>query len=489
MYCYMRKCMIYNVYLIVLLSLFSCTSEIDKPDSSDRKINEKYRFIYDAVKEGPEFEYFKYEVTDWRSIVSKHPFDTPKIPALGWKVMGPFISLYHAYRLTNDSYFSELLGEMTEELVKSRDDIRNVISWNGKIYPLWASGRRSHNAYFEIKDIYGKVCAIVDFHGSGFDDTYVSLKPHGEEFDFLIENNNQKYELLNVSLTSFENALNDIDWTVYVSPLPGNKVLSVRILDENNIYLKDEKHTPLSSYYVPHLANNAIIINLLINYYNINPSANKKYEKIIAESVDELLALFLCDLSDNMCCFNSPLNSPCFYGGGSVLPFNEQFVFCETLARWYAATGNKMYLDILKKWRNYFMSCLIPLKDGYVWKYWEDPSGTVNWMETENYGAIDIPALMVIKYNTDVFSNDDIRLIISALSKYLIKNDSGNIFTATGFSFERYRDGLPNIAYLTLKEFWPGIKDVFAMEDILISHNWMECVDYMFFSENSLEKY
>ncbi|RGX76877.1 O-antigen ligase family protein [Bacteroides fragilis] len=178
------KCMIYNVYLIVLLSLFSCASEIDKSDFSDRKIDEKYRFIYDAVKEGPEFEYFKYEVTDWRSIVSKHPFDTPKIPALGWKVMGPFISLYHAYRLTNDSYFSDLLGEMTEELVKSRDDIRSVVSWNGKIYPLWASGRRSHNAYFEIKDIYGKVCAIVDFHGSGFDDTYVSLKPHGEEFDF-----------------------------------------------------------------------------------------------------------------------------------------------------------------------------------------------------------------------------------------------------------------------------------------------------------------
>ena len=84
MYCYMRKCMIYNVYLIVLLSLFSCASEIDKSDFSDRKIDEKYRFIYDAVKEGPEFEYFKYEVTDWRSIVSKHPFDTPKIPALGW---------------------------------------------------------------------------------------------------------------------------------------------------------------------------------------------------------------------------------------------------------------------------------------------------------------------------------------------------------------------------------------------------------------------
>ena len=91
-------------------------------------------------------------------------------------------------------------------------------------------------------------------------------------------------------------------------------------------------------------------------------------------------------------------------------------------------------------------------------------------METENYGAIDIPALMVIKYNTNIFSNDDIRFIISALSKYLVKIDSENVFTATGFSFERYRNGLPNIAYLTLKEFWPGIKDVFAMEKVREYH-------------------
>ena len=166
------------LFVCLCFVLFGC-SDFDSRKEADTipSIDEKYRFAYDAIESGPDYEYFKYPVTDWKSIVTMHPFDSPGTPSLGWKIMGPFMALYHLYKLTSDEIILKLLGDMTEEIIKCRDDNRNIVSWNGTVYPLWASGRRSNNAYYEIKNDKGKVCAIIDFHGSGFDEDYISIIP------------------------------------------------------------------------------------------------------------------------------------------------------------------------------------------------------------------------------------------------------------------------------------------------------------------------
>ena len=483
------------LFVCLCFVLFGC-SDFDSRKEADTipSIDEKYRFAYDAIESGPDYEYFKYPVTDWKSIVTMHPFDSPGTPSLGWKIMGPFMALYHLYKLTSDEIILKLLGDMTEEIIKCRDDNRNIVSWNGTVYPLWASGRRSNNAYYEIKNDKGKVCAIIDFHGSGFDEDYISIIPtSNNNFDLVINSKAKEYRVVNTSLSTLENDIQNVDWSVYVSPLPNNKVLSAKVIDDTDTAVRRDINSLLSSYYVPNLVNNAIIINLLINYYNSikgkDSLITQRYYNLISESISALLDLYMHSMNEHTCCFTSPKNSPCYYGGGSVLPFNEQFYFVEALARWYRITKDEKYYSCMKGWRFYFLSKLIPYKNGYVWKYWDDPSGTVTWFETENYGSIDIPALMIAKYNTDIFSDEDIQKATSCLIENLVIVKEELVQTATDFSFRKYQDKLPDVAYLTLKDYWPELPTMFLNHFDSETSNWIEHVNYLFYLENSLIDY
>lgn len=474
--------------------LISCSDSESEKEVNGSHINEKYRFAYDAIERGPDYEYFKYSVTDWKSIVTMHPFDTPGTPSLGWKIMGPFMSLYHLYRLTDDEAILKLLGDMTEEIIKCRDDNRNIVSWNGVVYPLWASGRRSNNAYYEIKNVKDKTCAIIDFHGSGFDEDYISVIPaNNNHFDLVINSKAKEYRVVNTSLSTLEDDIQNVDWSVYVSPLPNNKVLSARVIGDVDTAVRMDINSLLSSYYVPNLVNNAIIINLLINYYNSingkNSLVAQRYYSLITESIGALLDLYMHSVDEYTCCFNSPKNSPCYYGGGAALPFNEQFYFVEALARWYKVTKDVQFYSCLSGWRGYFLSNLIPYKNGYVWKYWNDPSETVTWLETENYGSIDIPALMITKYSTDIFSDADIQKVTSCLIENLVIVENERVQTASDFSFRRYLDKLPNTAYLTLKDYWPELPIVFLNYFDPGLCNWMEHVNYLFYLECDLAQY
>lgn len=136
-----------------------------------------------------------------------------------------------------------------------------------------------------------------------------------------------------------------------------------------------------------------------------------------------------------------------------------------------------------------FLSNLIPYKNGYVWKYWDDPSGTVTWFETENYGSIDIPALMIAKYNTDIFSDEDIQKATSCLIENLVIVKEELVQTATDFSFRKYQDKLPDVAYLTLKDYWPELPTMFLNHFDSETSNWIEHVNYLFYLENSLIDY
>lgn len=118
-----------------------------------------------------------------------------------------------------------------------------------------------NNAYYEIKKLKVKYAAIIDFHGSGFDEDYISIIPtSNNNFDLVINSKAKEYRVVNTSLSTLENDIQNVDWSVYVSPLPNNKVLSAKVIDDTDTAVRRDINSLLSSYYVPNLVNNAIII-------------------------------------------------------------------------------------------------------------------------------------------------------------------------------------------------------------------------------------
>ncbi len=61
--------------------------------------------------------------------------------------------------------------------------------------------------------------------------------------------------------------------------------------------------------------------------------------------------------------------------------------------------------------------------------------------------------------------------------------------TATDFSFRKYQDKLPDVAYLTLKDYWSELPTMFLNHFDSETSNWMEHVNYLFYLENSLIDY
>lgn len=55
------------LFVCLCFVLFGC-SDFDSRKEADTipSIDEKYRFAYDAIESGPDYEYFKYPVTDWK---------------------------------------------------------------------------------------------------------------------------------------------------------------------------------------------------------------------------------------------------------------------------------------------------------------------------------------------------------------------------------------------------------------------------------------
>ena len=114
-------------------------------------------------------------------------------------------------------------------------------------------------------------------------------------------------------------------------------------------------------------------------------------------------------------------NSPAHLGGGKILPWNQQFPLVAAMANFAAAENDSEYKKYVGEFCDYFLSNVSKTPTGYLWKYWNEPSGNAVYNETTNYSGIDINSIYSI-YKTGLgFGKNDIEQIAATIDKRILQ--------------------------------------------------------------------
>ena len=311
------------------------------------------------------------------------------------------------------------------------------MAWNGKIYPLWGSTSRYNGAFFPLIDEQGNRIGSIEFHGIHHDQTTVSIKrKSGQYFDLTINDKNKAYLLQDLTLNSIEKRVSEeIDWSYYGSPLEDNRVVKITLHESNLKNLPIECEGSLvNSMNVPNVVFSGLILKPMAQTYielkRLNDPQAKKYKEIMEETIDALIELTWQEKESEYGFFKNPDNSPSFLGGNQILPWNQQVPLVAAMAILGAEEGNDYYKLVVKKWSNYFLKHVEKTKKGYVWKYWEDPTETITWSESTNYGGIDVEGIYIIYASGIAFNDTDMQEITNTIRYQVLGKDrtvSGDI--------------------------------------------------------------
>ncbi|MDD7885923.1 hypothetical protein [Flavivirga sp. 57AJ16] len=460
-----------------------------KTDSNDFSLD----FMDKIFRQKPDENFYEYNIGSWKTLIQDYKFDYPGLPDLAWKTRSTLEAFFLLYKLSSNNKSADFHIMLTDDLIKTRDDKRGIIAWNGRIYKCWSSGNRYNYGYYNLKDKRGKIIGIFEFKDAKIDQCYISLmksKTYPNNFDIVINNlrNGKIFKLENTNLFNLEEDVKKIEWNSYVSNNIKNRVVNYVSKNYNinsKIELEEIQMERINSYYVPSIDVNAIHINSLINSYLILKERKelrklKKYHKYIEESIEANTKLYLKE-NERECYFSYPKDAKTFMGGGIVYPFNKQFSYVAMLSRWYKITGDDFIYKIINKWKNYFLSKVEKSNHGLVWRYWDDPTSTITRYETQNYGSHDIKYLMTIYENCDIFSKGDIIKLTKAIKENLITCNPNKVRTKTAFDFKWSSDQLPNINYLALGGGWNDLFECYKWHVDINSLYWADRVAIIYY--------
>lgn len=476
-----------NVFIIMLCFIvIGCNTDSAKNylQREDYSILLKEK-IYDGFNRGPIQEDYEYNITsDWISTITNHPYYALNQPHLAWKVSWILEGMIYAYKATGDDIFLKKSLFMYEELLKRRDVNENRTAWDGKLYPLWGSTSRYNGATFQLIDKNDNKIGSIDFYGGNHDQTMVAIRhksSQGNCFDLIIKHVGELKEIKNVTLSSLEKRVHDeIEWSYYGSPLKNNKVVkaSINCKDLNAMPVECEL-TLVDNINVPTVIHSALILEPMVDTYielnKLKHPLTNKYKTLIEEMFDTLLDL-AWQLQGNNGYFREPLNSPTFLGGGKILPWNQQIVLVAAIAKYAKEENNEYYMQIVTKWSNNFLEHIEKTDRGYLWKYWEEPTGTITWYESTNYGGIDVDSIYAI-YNTGIaFSDEDMNEIAKTISLRIIGED-GTVSPRIDGKTKRGDIANQLFRYLPYTKRIPKIIDILKKQDM----NWAEASKMLYY--------
>lgn len=474
------------------------TSACSDPKNESYDVDEKrlITLIYNGVEAGPDPKMFEYPVDGtWASTVKNHPYYAYNQPHLCWKTAWVLDGFYYAYASTRDPIFRDKFIELVNELLKRRDSSQNMVSWNGKIYPVWGGTSRYHAAKFDLVDITGKNKGILFFHTVHNDQTEVSIKNvRGPNFDIEISHKEKTYTINDVTLEKLDSRLKaEIEWTIYQSPLPGNRVVEFLRFSghsEPEEPLIERSRSLVTNITVPELVINGIVLRPMMLMYRLLKHNGEEtlaltLKQPIQEAINAFLPITWHDLGTLGGYFKKPDNSPTVYGGGCIDPWNQQADFVATIAILAEDSEDAYLSSIVQKWATYFISKIEKTERGYLWRYWDDPLGNITWYDSTNYAGIVVNAVIEI-YNTGIaFTNHDILELATMLNKRILSPDNSEKISnridgsGAGHTSALYR-------YLGLIRFTPKIRNVLISSDKLDPDGirWDQAARLLYFIRN-----
>ena len=380
--------------------------------------------MYDGFKAGPPQQKYIYPVTgSWTNTVTNYSYDTPGQAHLGWKVSWVLEGLDYAYRATGDRQFLETSIEMFDALLAVRDDNIGRTAWDGSIYPLWGSISRYNGATFPLTDDSGTIVARLIFHCQSNDQTQVAIiNVNGEKFDLKIKHGTTEYTLNGVTLATLKSRVEkEINWTYYGSPLAGKKVVTAEVADDPLATPKAVSYTRVENTNVPTVIHTALVLEPMVNAYIAMKAEGypqcDRYEQEIRKMFETLLTHHWNPAGY----FKEMDNSLTHLGGGYIIPWNQQLPLVSAMATFAKAEGDAQLAAVVKKACAYFMAKVTKTSNGYLWRYWEDPSKTVTYYETTNYAGIDLTSIAAI-YDAGLgFTKTDMEQIAKTIRNQVLK--------------------------------------------------------------------
>lgn len=148
-----------------------------------------------------------------------------------------------------------------------------------------------------------------------------------------------------------------------------------------------------------------------------------------------------------------------------MIPWNQQLPLVAAMALFANAENNAQLKQVVRKACDYF-STKLTLSDGaYLWRYWEDPSKTVTYWETTNYGAIDLNSIRLIHSTGLGFSDTDMARFAKTIGR-ILKNPAAPATRIDGSSpsannlallqkYLPFLSGVPQLGGLVAKQTLP----------------------------------
>ena len=141
--------------------------------------------------------------------------------------------------------------------------------------------------------------------------------------------------------------------------------------------------------------------------------------------------------------------------------------------------NNDDYKEIVFKWSKYFLNHIERTDRGYLWKYWEEPTGTITWYESTNYGGIDTECIYAIHNSGIAFSEEDMNEIAKTIDLRIIGEEGA---VSPRIDGEEKRGDITNqlIRYLPYAKRVPKILDVLKKKDM----NWAEASKMLYYNKS-----
>lgn len=365
---------------------------------------EMHRKMYEGVLAGPDAAMFEYAVNmEWFSIAANHPYWAYKQPHISWKTFWALEGFCYGYLATDDEFLARSFFLLFNALLARQDRYQGRISWDGKLYPLWGGTSRYHGAELELRNASGAPAGKLKFYGNSHDQTQVTLHNlSGGRFDLSFRNAGNMYTLEGAELTTLQERVSELSWRSYLSPLPAGRVVAYEpTLVPTSLPLRELSNQLVQNLTVPNVVLSGLILRPVALMYRALKEKGDPRASILLpclrDGIASLLPLTWRDLGEEGGYFTDPMDSPTAYGGGTIIPWNQQAGFISAIAIYAGEEDDQPLKSVVRKWQRYFLNSRTAIDGCRIWLYWNDPKQNVNWYDSTDYAGYVVEALLDIE--------------------------------------------------------------------------------------------
>lgn len=411
----------------------------------------------------------------------------------------------YMYRATKDTKYLDIVIDELDQMLKQRDNERNVADWKGEISKGWATAGRYNLGETTLKNANGADVLYIKSVRYGDQDGGTRFSADNDSIRIKITNYSE-YGLFNMEVLSdtlgisnkyknlsmdpnhpryVENMINGIDpliavWDVSkTNDPPNNGTYSLNIGRYHTLV----DHGRISQAYAAFAR---------IVHENPDLLENKRYRekaKIYQEAAEDAVALFDPFWRENNQGEGWYVFEPGapFWADGVDEPHNRYIALGHTMLDLYAVTGKEKYLDKVTKIARSFKNDLQydAEKDLYLWTYARTKGYFYNgWTEADNistntksfagsspledvsHARIEMTFVYWAMKDGIVFDETDLKRFANTFKKNVVQPDGTTAYRLDGSGNKSYNPWASG--WLVLAEVDPDIyflvKDIFDRE-------------------------